>query len=58
MALAARSDGKLAAMVPVMRTKAIIPTMRLFVKVFLAIVFATVIFLAIAIMVFCVAVAL
>ncbi len=58
MALAMRSDGKLAAMVPVMRTKAIIPTMCLFVKVFLAIEFATVLFLDIAIVVFCVAVAL
>jgi hypothetical protein len=58
MAAAVRSDGKLAVMVPVMRTKAIIPTMRLFVRILLAIVSAAVIRIVIAIMAFFVAVAL
>ncbi len=58
MAAAVRSDGKLAAMVPVMGTKAIIPTMRLFVKVLLVIIPAAAIRIVIAIMVFFVAVAL
>ncbi|MDH3799891.1 MAG: hypothetical protein OES70_14690, partial [Desulfobacterales bacterium] len=58
MAAAVRSDGKLAAMVPLMGTKAIIPTMRLFVRVLLVIVSAAAIRIVIPIMVFFVAVAL
>ena len=58
MAAAVRSDGRPAAMVPVMRTKAIIPSMCLFVRVLWVIVFAAAIHIVIAIRVFFVAVAL
>jgi hypothetical protein len=58
MVATVRSDGKLAALVPVLRMKAVISTMRLFVRVLLAIVSAAAIRIIIAIVVFFEAVAL
>jgi len=57
MAAAVRADGKLAAMVPAIRTKATITTMCLFVGVLLAVVSAAAIGIVVAIMVFFIAVA-